>query len=88
MEDWNAYQKPQKEQVVMVRRGLSQIELFLLGKLRCHTMVKVIKYSNHGCWNKCSNDVENRDVDHVLSQQMLETNNMTIREIANNIYIP
>lgn len=50
----------------MVRRWLSQIELLLLGKLGCYTVVKVIKHSNHSGWDKCSNYVDNRNMDHIL----------------------
>lgn len=89
-----AYQKPQKEQVIVVTRWLSQIELFLLGKLGCHTVVKVIEHCNHGCWNKCSNYVDNRNMDHILLRTsknndyflLFTTKQCEIRELV--IYMP
>lgn len=63
----SAYQEPQKKQVVVIRSRLSQIELFLLSKLRCYAMIKVIEHGNHSCRNKSSNYVEKGNVQHVLS---------------------
>lgn len=80
----------------MVRRWLSQIELFLLSKLGSHTVIKIVKHCNHGCWDKCSNYIENRNTNHILSEQIRTRNFLqaihhvnilwTIRELI--IYMP
>lgn len=61
-----AYQKPQKKQVIMVRRWLSQIELFLLRKLGCYAVVEIIKHRNHCCRNESSNDIKDWNIEHLL----------------------
>lgn len=61
-----ADQETQEEEIVVVRGGLLQVELFLLGQLRRDAVVEVVEHGDHGGRDESSDYVQRGNVRHFL----------------------